>query len=133
MKVRVGGVHLLLPEACVMFKEIGALASMLKALPKMKEEMEKMQARLGEIQVEGDAGAGMVKVRVNGRMEVVACDISDEALGDRELLEELVRMATNAALDRARQEVAEASGKLVGELGIAPPGGLPDLSGLMGS
>ncbi len=116
-----------------MFKEIGALASMLKALPKMKEEMEKMQARLGEIQVEGDAGAGMVKVRVNGRMEVVACDISDEALGDRELLEELVRMATNAALDRARQEVAEASGKLVGELGIAPPGGLPDLSGLMGS
>ena len=59
--------------------------------------------------VEGDAGAGMVKMRVNGKMEVTACVLSDEAvkLNDKEMLEDLVAAAINDAVrkvERATQD-----------------------------
>lgn len=116
-----------------MFKEMSAIASILRALPRMKEEMEGLQKRLTEITVEAEAGAGMVRVKVNGRLEVLSVAIADEALSDRELLEELIRSALNAALDKARQKVAEESSQMLGALGLGGAGGLPDLSGLMGS
>ena len=76
-----------------MFKEIGQVMGLMKQLPKIKEEMDRLQQRLAQITAEGDAGAGMVKVRVNGKQEVIACTLSEEAVktGDRELLGELVR------------------------------------------
>ena len=74
-----------------MFEKRGQMASMLRNLPKIREEMEKLQQRLGQLTAEGDAGGGMVKAKVNGQMEVLSCTISDEALrgGDKELLEKL--------------------------------------------
>jgi DNA-binding YbaB/EbfC family protein len=105
-----------------MFKELGQMMSALRQLPqlaKMKEEMERLQQRLAQLTAEGDAGAGMVKVRVNGKQEVVACAISDEALkGDREVLEEMVRGAVNQALERARQLAAEETRKMATDLGL---------------
>src|SRR5438045_9778490 len=72
-------VHLwLIQETTFMFKELGQFAGMLKALPKIRAEMDKLQQRLGEISAEGDAGAGMLRVKVNGNMEMLACTISDE-------------------------------------------------------
>jgi DNA-binding YbaB/EbfC family protein len=113
-----------------MFKELGQFAGLMKQLPKIKEEMERFQQRLGQITAEGDAGAGMVKVRVNGRMEVLACAISDEAMGlnDREMLEELIRAAANQALERVRQLVAEEGGKMAAGLGLPAGIGLPGLT-----
>lgn len=107
-----------------MFDKLGQMASMFRQLPKIKEEMERLQQRLGQITAEGDAGGGMVKVRVNGRMEVQACQLSDEVirLGDREMLEDLIRAAVNQALDKARKLVAEETTKLAGGLGL--PAGL---------
>lgn len=115
-----------------MFKELGQIVSLLKQGPKIKEEMEKFQQRLGQLSAEGDAGAGMVKVKVNGRMEVLSCAISEEALkpNDREFLEDLVRGATNQALEKVRQAVAQESTKIAAGLGLP---GMPDLSALMGS
>ncbi len=115
-----------------MFKEIGLFTKLLGALPKMKEEAEKMQQRLGQIVVEGDAGGGMVKATVNGRLELLRLDISQEAYQgeDREFLEDLIRGAVNQALDKARAQVGEETGKLAGQLGLP---GMPDLSQLMGS
>jgi DNA-binding protein YbaB len=63
-----------------MFKEIGQFASVLKNLPKIREEMDRLQSRLSQITAEGDAGGGMVKVKANGHMEVTACLLSDEAM-----------------------------------------------------
>lgn len=108
-----------------MFKELGQIMGLAKQLPKIKEEMERLQQRLAQISAEGDAGAGMVKVRVNGKQEVVACSISEEALqaGDREVLEEMVRGAVNQALERVRQLVAEETQKMATNLGM-PMGGM---------
>ncbi|GIW78611.1 MAG: nucleoid-associated protein [Gemmatales bacterium] len=101
-----------------MFKELGQIASLMRQLPKIKEEMERLQERLGAITAEGDAGGGMVHVKVNGRFEVLACKISDEALADRELLEDLIRAATNQAIERAREKAAEEASKVAGGLGL---------------
>jgi DNA-binding YbaB/EbfC family protein len=113
-----------------MFKEIGQIASMMKNLPKIREEMERLQQRLGQITAEGDAGGGMIKARVNGHLEVVSCTISDELLrlNDKEMLEDLVRAAINQGLKRARQLVAEETGKMASGLGLPAGMNLPGMS-----
>ena len=111
-----------------MFKELGQLANMFRQLPRIREEMEKLQGRLGQITAEGDAGGGMVRVKVNGRMEVVSCSLGDEALKDREMLEELVRGAVNQALAKVRQQTAEETAKMANALGLPPGMGLPGMS-----
>ncbi|MSR32112.1 MAG: YbaB/EbfC family nucleoid-associated protein [Gemmataceae bacterium] len=107
-----------------MFKELGALAGLMRNLPKMQEQMRDMQARMEKISVEGDAGAGMVKIRVNGKMEITSCAISDDAwkLQDRECLEELIRSAANQALSKAKAEMSGETGKIAESLGL--PGGM---------
>jgi len=107
-----------------MFKEIGQFAGLLKQLPKIKEEMAQFQARLGQITAEGDAGGGMVKVRVNGRQEILSCTLSDDAMrgGDREMLGELIVAAANQALARVRQQNQEEMARTASGLGL--PSGL---------
>ncbi len=109
-----------------MFKELGQLAGLMKQLPKIKEEMERLQQRLAQVTAEGDAGGGMVKVRVNGKLEVLSCSISEEALrqNDREMLEDLIKAAVNQALDKARQLTAEETGKMTAGSGSAAGPGL---------
>ena len=113
-----------------MFKEIGQIASMLKNLPKIKEEMGRLQGRLSQITAEGDAGGGMVKVRVNGAMEILGFALSEEAmkLNDKELLEDLLRAAANQALQRVRTLVAEETGKMATNLGLPAGMNIPGLS-----
>jgi hypothetical protein len=108
-----------------MFEKLGQIASLMKNLPKMQEEMGKLQGRIAQITAEGDAGGGMVKAKVNGQMEVVACVISDELmkLNDKELLEDLMRSAINQAIHKARQAVAEETSKMASGMGLGlPPG-----------
>jgi DNA-binding YbaB/EbfC family protein len=114
-----------------MFKGIGQLASLIQQLPRLKAEMEKLQHRLAQIVAEGDAGGGMVKVRVSGKLEVLACTISEDAvrLNDREMLEDLIRAATNQALQKARELTAEETGKMAAGMGL--PAGL-ELPGMPG-
>lgn len=110
-----------------MFKEIGQFASLMKNLPKMREEMEKLQSQLAQVVAEGDAGGGMVKVKVNGKLEVLSCTLSEEALksNDRELLEDLIVAAVNQGMQKAKQAVAAESAKLAGGIGLPPGTNLP--------
>ena len=112
-----------------MFKEMGQIASLIKNMPKIREEMDKLQGRMSQITAEGDAGGGMVKIKVNGRMELLACTLSDEVLKlqDKELLEDLIVGAANQALTKVRQNVAEETSKMASGLGM--PGGM-NLPGL---
>jgi nucleoid-associated protein EbfC len=109
-----------------MFKELGQAMGMLKNLPRLQAAMQEMQQRLGQISVEGNAGAGMVVVTVNGRMEVTKCAISEEAmkLGDREMLADLVAAAVNMAIVKAREEVAKAGQAIAQEAGVPLPSGM---------
>jgi nucleoid-associated protein EbfC len=113
-----------------MFKEIGQLAGLMKNAGKIREEMQKLQQRLGQLTSEGDAGGGMVKVTVNGNLEVVSCRISEECmkLNDREMLEDLIRAAVNQALQRSRQLAAEETGKMATGLGLPAGMNMPGLT-----
>jgi len=111
-----------------MFKELGQVFGMMKNLPKIKEEMDKLQGKLVQLQAEGDAGGGMVKVKVNGQMEIISCAISEEALKDKELLETLVAGATNQAMKKARQLVAEETSKMATGFGLPDGIKLPGLT-----
>src|SRR6266581_4773881 len=101
-----------------MFEKLGQIASLMKNLPKMQEEMAKLQGRIAQVTAEGDAGGGMVKAKVNGHMEVLACVITDEAMKDKELLEDLVRSAINQAMQKAKQAVAEETSKMAQGMGM---------------
>src|SRR5262249_41661913 len=109
-----------------MFGQLGQLAGLLRQLPKLKEEAEKFQAKLGEITAEGSAG-DMVTVRANGRMEVLKVTLTDAAyaLQDREMLEDMVAAATNAALAKARDQVNVEAQSMASGLGLPPGMDLP--------
>lgn len=113
-----------------MFKGFGQMMGLMKNLPKLQAAMQEMQEKLGQVSVEGNAGAGMVVVTVNGRMEVTKCVISEEAmkLGDRDMLADLVVAATNMAMDKAREETAKVTQSLAADAGLPlPPGMLPGM------
>jgi DNA-binding YbaB/EbfC family protein len=116
-----------------MFKELGSMMSLFKNQGKIQEEMQKFQASVAQITAEGSSGAGYVTVKVNGRMEILTVRISDEAmkLNDREVLEDLVAAATNLALTKVRQQLAEESAKMAANIGLPPGmlgGGFPGMA-----
>ena len=92
--------------------------------------MDGLRQRLGSLVCEGEAGAGMVTVRVNGHLEVLSVKLSEEAarLNDREMVEDLLRGAMNQALTKARQMVAEETSKMASVLGLPAGMALPGLS-----
>lgn len=112
-----------------MFKELGQFAGLMKNLPKIREEMGKLQERLGQITADGDAGAGMVKATVNGHLEIQHVTLSDEIvkMNDKEMMEDLIAAAVNQALKKARQLVADETGKMAAGLGMPPDMKLPDM------
>jgi DNA-binding YbaB/EbfC family protein len=112
-----------------MFKGMGQLAGMLRNLPQLQEGMQRMQERVAQINAQGNAGAGMVTVKVNGKFEVIGCTISEEALklNDREMLEDLVKAAVNQAIANAREQVAEETSKLAMSMGLPPGMKLPGM------
>jgi DNA-binding YbaB/EbfC family protein len=111
------------------FRNLGSMASLMGNVGKIQEEMAKLQAALAQITVEGDAGAGMVKVKANGKLEVQSVRISDEAmkLQDREMLEDLVRGAINQAMSKAREAAAAETAKMGVALGLPAGFKLPGM------
>lgn len=113
-----------------MFKEIGQLAGLMKNMGKIREEAERFQAKLGEIQADGSAGGDMVIAKANGRMEILSVKISEAAwaLQDREMLEDLISAAINQALGKVREAVNVEAQSMATNLGLPPGASLPGLS-----
>jgi DNA-binding YbaB/EbfC family protein len=110
------------------FKGLGNLAN-IGALMKQAQEMGgKMQAMQDELRAKratGASGGGLVEVEVNGLAEVLAVRIDPSLVekGEREMIEDLLPAAFNAAQQKARQLHAEAMQSIAGGL---PLGGLQD-------
>lgn len=111
-----------------MFGNLGNLADLMRNAGKIRESIERATEELGRIEVEGEAGGGMVTAKANGRLEVLAVRINPKLLadGDAELLEDLVVAAVNQALVRARESAAQSMQSAAGNLSI------PGLDGLIG-
>ena len=101
----------------------GNIGQLMKQAQMMQENMRRMQEQLGSIEVEGQSGAGMVKVTMTCKHEVKRVAIDPSLLGDdREMLEDLVVAAFNDAARRVEAAVAEKMGALTAGMGL--PAGL---------
>jgi DNA-binding YbaB/EbfC family protein len=98
------------------FGGLGNLASMLRQAQQIGGKLEGMNETLRGKRATGSSGGGMVEIEVNGLQEVLSCRIDPSlfAQGDRELLEDLVRGASNDAIAKARQFHAQAMQDLMG-------------------
>ena len=100
----------------------GNIGELMKQAQLMQENMRRMQEQLATVEVEGQSGAGMVKVVMTCKHEVKRIAIDPSLVGDdREMLEDLVAAAFNDAARRVEQTVAEKMSGLTAGLGL-PPG-----------
>jgi hypothetical protein len=98
------------------------LAGLMKQAQQMQENMRKMQEQLALVEVEGQSGAGMVKVTITCRNEVKRVSIDPSLLADdKDMLEDLVVAAMNDAIRRAEQTAQEKLGSVTAGLPL-PPG-----------
>jgi len=88
----------------------------------MQENMRRMQEQLGTNEVEGQSGAGMVKIAMTCKHEVRRVGIDPSLTADREMLEDLLVAAFNDAARKVEATVAEKMGSLTAGLGL--PAGL---------
>ena len=105
-----------------MLKGLGDIASIMKSAQQMQGRMKEIQESLADLRVEGAAGGGMVRVEANGQQKILAVHIEDTSMlaDDREMLEDLIAVAVNQALDKARQAAADEMNKLTD--GVNLPG-----------
>jgi nucleoid-associated protein EbfC len=102
------------------------LAGLMRQAQQMQENMRKAQEELAATEVEGQSGAGMVKVIMTCRHDVKRVSIAPSLLGDdREMLEDLVAAAMNDAGRKVEAKVQEKMGALTGSLGLPPGFKLP--------
>ncbi|MCO7246151.1 MULTISPECIES: YbaB/EbfC family nucleoid-associated protein [unclassified Halomonas] len=77
----------------------GGMGNLMKQAQEMQEKMQRAQEEVAEAEVLGEAGAGMVKVTMNGRHDVISVDIDQSVMQeDKELLEDLLAAAVNDAV-----------------------------------
>ena len=97
----------------------GNIGQLMKQAQMMQENMRRMQEQLATVDVEGQSGAGMVKVVMNCKHEVKRVAIDPSLVGDdREMLEDLIVAALNDAVRRVEQTVAEKMGGFTAGLGL---------------
>ena len=100
----------------------GALGGLMKQAQQMQENMKRMQEQLATIEVEGQAGAGMVKVLMTCRHDVKRVTIDASLIADdKDMLEDLVAAAFNDAVRRVEATIQEKMGGMTAGLGL-PPG-----------
>ena len=103
----------------------GGLAGLMKQAQMMQENMKKAQAQLAEVEVEGQAGAGMVKVVMTCAHDVRRISIDASVMDDKEMLEDLITAAVNDALRRGEALSQEKMSGFTAGLNLPPGFKLP--------
>lgn len=104
----------------------GGLAGLMKQAQQMQENMRKAQEQLATIEVEGQSGAGLVKVTMTCKHDVRRVSIDPSLLADdKEMLEDLVAAAVNDAVRRVEATVAEKMSGFTAGLNLPPGMKLP--------
>lgn len=110
-----------------MFDNLRNLGNLLTQAGQIRQKVSELHQQLGRKTVQGEAGAGAVRVTMNGRFEVLAVrldpvlirSLTGPAAGsDQALVEELIAAAVNAAGAKARQLVQQEISRLTGGLSI---------------
>ena len=95
------------------------LAGLMKQAQQMQENLKRVQEQLATIEVEGQSGAGMVKVVMTCRHDVKRVTIDDSLLkDDKDMLEDLIAAAINDAVRRVEATIQEKMGGMTAGMGL---------------
>lgn len=104
----------------------GDLGNLMKQAQKMQENMKNMQEQLAKVEVEGQSGAGLVKVVMTCRYDVKRVSIDDSLIGDdKDMLEDLLAAAVNDAVRRVESTSQEKMAGFTSGMGLPPGMKLP--------
>jgi DNA-binding YbaB/EbfC family protein len=104
----------------------GPLANLMQQAQKMQEQLRRTQEELAQLEVEGQAGGGMVRVTMTGQHALKKIRIEQSLMGDdREMLEDLIVAACNDALNKANAVSQQRMSDAAGGMGLPPGMKLP--------
>jgi hypothetical protein len=104
----------------------GGLGNLMKQAQQMQDNMQKLQAKIAEMEVEGAAGAGLVTVVMSGKYNVRRISIDPSLLADdKDMLEDLVAAAVNDAVRKVETMVSEKMSAATAGLPLPPGFKLP--------
>lgn len=103
---------------------MGGMPDLAGMLGGFQQKLEQLKAEAAAMHATGSAGGGAVQVVATGGQQIVSVTISDAAFEDKDLLEDLIRAATNDALRKAQEGSASKLQELTSSLPL-PPGILP--------
>lgn len=104
---------------------LGNLGALMKQAQQMQQNMAKAQEELAAIEVEGQSGAGMVKIVMTCKHDVRRVTIDPAAMDDREMLEDLIAAAVNDTNRRVDATTQERMGAFTAGLNLPPGMKLP--------
>jgi len=120
-------------------KGMAGMANLMRDLPRIKARMDKVKQDLANINVQAETGGGAVKATANGQLRIVGVHV-DHALisslidpanpDDRSMAEDLIVVAVNAALEKARERAEQELANAAAELNLPIPAS--GLGGLLG-
>lgn len=103
----------------------GGMAGLMQQAQKMQENLKKAQDEIARMEVEGQAGAGMVKVTMTGKHECKRVQIDPGVMDDKEMLEDLITSAINDAARKLEAASSEKMGAMTGGMNLPPGMKLP--------
>ena len=106
-----------------MFK--GNMAKMLKQAQDMQKRIESVQAELSDTVIDVESGGGMVRIKINGKLELLELNIDSEVLKeDKEIIEDLIISAVNKGISKAQSESQNKMNSVTGGMlsGLNIPG-----------
>ncbi|QCU90714.1 YbaB/EbfC family nucleoid-associated protein [Thiomicrorhabdus sediminis] len=104
-----------------MFGGKGGLGNLMKQAQEMQKNMQAAQEEIANMEVNGEAGGGLIKVVMTGKHELVKVEIDDSLMDDKEMLEDLFAAAVNSAARRVEEVTQEKMGGLTAGMDM-PPG-----------
>jgi DNA-binding YbaB/EbfC family protein len=100
----------------------GGMGNLMKQAQQMQERMQQMQEEISNMEVSGEAGAGLVKVTITGSHSVRRVHIDQSLMeDDKDMLEDLIAAAFNDASRRIEEAQKEKMSSLTGGMQL-PPG-----------
>ncbi len=122
------------------FKNLQGLAGILKNADQFRDQFKQLNDELADHRINAETGGGAVRVTVSGALRIINIEVDPTMLGslvdlenadDRDLAQQLIAGAVNAALEKAKQHVSEEMARRAQEMGLPIPPGT-DLTQLLG-
>ncbi len=102
------------------------LGDLMKQAQQMQQKMQQMQEEVANLEVTGEAGAGLVKIAMTGRHDVRRVDIDPSLMQEeKSVLEDLIAAAMNDAVRRAEQAQQDKMSELTAGIPLPPGFKLP--------